>query len=473
MNIERLVHPGFWFDKTPMQDAIKLAQMGVGGFCLYGGTKEQAAAFTQAVQAVSPLSKILISADYEDGLGRWLADAELLPSNMALGAANDEKLAFEKGFITARQAKSLGVDWVFAPVLDLADNPQNPIVNTRSFGKNPATVIRLASALMDGLKQGGALNSLKHFPGHGDTATDSHLALPVVQKNTTELEQNELTPFRALLQKADSVMIGHLLVPALDPQKPASLSKNIISGLLRRQLGYRGCVVTDALLMKAIGDEKQAALDALAAGADILLVPEKPFELIEFLQAQKLPQEWLKRSQNAQNELCRRADLIPAVTPQEAFLETDFSAKTAKKALAQTGEIFMLSSGDTVSVLEAGNDDKLSARPFLEELKKYGVHTEKYTGGKVQKLIILCFRQYQAFKGKIDLENIEAQHLRQAASHAEQTVFVSFASPWAAQTVPSVKGALFAFSPATAFQQAAADAFCGKLTPLGKIPVQL
>ncbi len=473
MNIERLVHPGFWFNKTPLKDALKLARLGAGGFCLYGGTKEQVASFTQAVRAESPLSKILISADYEDGLGRWLPDAELLPSNMALGAADDEKLAFEKGLITARQAKSLGVDWVFAPVLDLADNPQNPIVNTRSFGADPARVIRLASALLDGLKQGGTLNSLKHFPGHGDTATDSHLALPFVPKNADELMQNELAPFRALLQKADSVMIGHLLVPAFDDKRPASLSANIISRLLRRRMNYQGCVVTDALLMKAIGDEKQAALAALSAGADILLVPENPFELIDFLRAQNLPPEWLARSEKAQNELCRRADLLPAVTPQEAFFNTDFAARTAQKALAQTGKIFTLKPGETVFILEAGNDDKLSARAFLEELQQHGVHAEKYTGGKVQKLIMLCFRQYQAFKGKIDLENTEAQRLQEAALQAQQTVFVSFASPWAARAVPSAEGKLFAFSPTPAFQQKAADVFCGKLKPQGKIPVQL
>lgn len=473
MNTARLVHAGFWFGKTPLQDAVKLAQLGAGGFCLYGGTKEQVAAFTRTVRAASPLSKILISADYEDGLGRWLADAELLPSNMALGAADNEQDAFEKGLLTARQAKSLGVDWVFAPVLDLADNPRNPIVNTRSFGADAALVIRLAGAFMDGLKQGGALNSLKHFPGHGDTATDSHLALPVVQKTADQLTQNELVPFKALLNKADSVMIGHLLVPALDGNKPASLSHAVISGLLRKDMGYQGCVVTDALLMKAIGDEKQAALDALNAGADILLVPENPFELIEFLRAQNLPQEWLKRSEKIQNELCRRADLIPAPAPQDAFSPAGLNLQTARKAVAETGRVFTLHAGDTVHYLEAGNDDKLSARPFLQELQKNGIQAQPYTGGKTDKLLILCFRQYQAFKGKIDLENTEAQRLTQAAKQADQCVFISFASPWTARAVPALSGALFAFSPAPAFQQAAAQVLAGKLTPAGKIPVQL
>lgn len=472
MNIERLVHPGFWFGKTPLQDALNLARKGVGGFCLYGGTKQEVAAFTQAVRAVSPLEKILISADYEDGLGRWLADAELLPSNLALGAADDENLAFKKGFITARQAKSLGVDWVFAPVVDLADNPHNPIVNTRSFGADKTAVIRLAAAFMDGLKQGGALNSLKHFPGHGDTATDSHLALPVVQKEKSVLLQNELAPFASLLEKADSVMIGHLLVPTLDAGKPASLSKKIIHGLLREQLKYGGCVVTDALLMKAIGDEKQAALDALAAGANILLVPEKPLELIEFLRAQNIPQAWLNRSRRAQDELCRRVDLVSPVSWEEAFAPSHYSARTAQKAIAQTGTVFTLQPGETLYYLETGNDDKLSAAPFLAALQAHGIRAEKYLGGSVPKLAVLCFRQYQAFKGKIDLENADAACAREAVRAARQSVFVSFASPWAARAV-STSGALFAFSPAPAFQQAVAEALAGRLHPTGKLPVKL
>ena len=236
MKINRLVHPGFWFGKTAPEDALKLARLGVGGFCLYGGTRQQVAELTRALREASPLKKILISADYEDGLGRWLPDAELLPSNLALGAANEEDLAFEKGLLTARQAKSLGVDWVFAPVLDLADCPQNPIVNTRSFGADPQLVSRLARAFIKGLAKGGALNSIKHFPGHGNTSTDSHMAMPTVPSMAEHLQTNELAPFRDLLPLADSVMVGHLLVPALDEKSPASLSAKIISGLLKTGL---------------------------------------------------------------------------------------------------------------------------------------------------------------------------------------------------------------------------------------------
>lgn len=471
MNTNRLVHPGFWFGKTPQEDALKLARLGAGGFCLYGGTRAEVSALTQALRAASPHKKILISADYEDGLGRWLPDAQLLPSNLALGAAADEELAFEKGLLTARQAKSLGVDWVFAPVVDLADHPDNPIVNTRSFGADPALVTRLAGAFMDGLAKGGALNSLKHFPGHGNTATDSHLALPVLLSTKQHLLDHELVPFRALLPKADCVMAGHLLVPALDDQRPASTSPKIIAELLQTEMGFSNCVSTDALLMKSLGDEKQAALSAFLAGAHILLAPENPFELMEFLRTQKLPEEKLRRAEQIQNLLCARADEIPAPTQAAAFEETDFSARTARKALTLLGAPLALQPGETLHYLDVGNDENLSATPFLNALKERGVRVEKFNG-PADKLAVLCWRRYQAFKGKIGLSQEETARVQAALQLAKQSILVSFANPWTAAGLPA-QGRLFTFSPAPAFQTAAAECLLGIFKPQGKLPVSL
>lgn len=471
MNINRLVHPGFWFGKTSEEDALKLARLGAGGFCLYGGTRAEVSALTRALRAASPHKKILISADYEDGLGRWLPDAELLPSNLALGAAGDEELAFEKGLLTARQAKSLGVDWVFAPVVDLADHPDNPIVNTRSFGADPALVTRLAGAFMDGLARGGALNSLKHFPGHGNTATDSHLALPVLLATKQHLLERELAPFCALLPKADCVMAGHLLVPALDDQRPASTSPKIIGELLQTEMGFSNCVSTDALMMKALGDEKQAALSAFLAGAHILLAPEKPFELMEFLHAQKLPEDKLRRAEQIQNLLCARADEIPSPTQAAAFESTDFSARAARKALTLSGALLTLKPGETLHYLDAGNDENLSSAPFLNTLAAHGVRVAKFNG-TADKLAVLCWRRYQAFKGKIGLSEEETAQVQAALRRAKQHLVISFANPWTAGGIPA-GGKLFTFSPSPAFQQAAAECLLGQFTPQGKLPVLL
>lgn len=471
MNVARMVFPGFWFGKTPEEEALELARLGVGGFCLYGGTKTAVATLTRKLRAASPLPRILIAADYEDGLGRWLPDAELLPSNLALGAADDEALAFEKGFITAREALRIGVDWVFAPVVDLANNPGNPIVNTRSFGADPQQVIRLAKAFMKGLNQGGALNCLKHFPGHGNTTTDSHLAMPVVTETLSLLKSTSLLPFQELLPQADSVMIGHLLVPALDDKTPASLSKAVIHDLLQREFGFSRCICTDALLMKALGDEKEAALQALDAGAHVLLVPEKPFELIEFLKTQVFPDEMLKHIQHVLNGLCAQADELAATAQKTPISPVDFSSRTARQALVQTGFIPAIDPGETVHFLEIGNDENLSSVPFFDTLRAYGVVTEPFQT-EAEYLIILFWRRYKPFSGKIGLEEDEKARVLSAVQHAQHSVLICFANPWMASEVPT-DGKLFAFSTSPLFQQAAAECLMGEFEPHGKLPINL
>lgn len=470
MKTARLVHPGFWFGKTPLAEALALAKRGVGGFCLYGGTRAEIARFTQAVRQASPLPHLLISADYEDGLGRWVPDAPLLASNLALGAANDENLAFEKGLLTALQARSLGVDWIFAPVLDLANNPLNPIVNTRSFGQHPQQVIALAGAFLDGLKKGGALNSLKHFPGHGDTTTDSHLALPVLHKSYPQLEQQELKPFQALLSKADSVMTGHLFLPEIDDKFPASLSPKITRQILRQDLGFNGCVVTDALLMKAIGDEKQAALAALAAGADILLVPGNPAALIDFLETQTLAPQWTARSEKIQDELCARAAQTPRPNEQEAFAPARLNEAVARQALVQCGENSPLKPGQTVVWLEIGNAPYISPEPFLHTLQQAAIRVQPYPA-PAERLIILCFRRYQAFQGKIALEEKDQLLLQQAKQKYAHLTTVLFASPWALRGVLTPHTTLYTFCPAPEFQVQAAHVLLGNQPARGTLPI--
>ena len=472
MNTARLIHPGFWFDKTPLEDALKLARLGVGGFCLYGGTRQQVAEFTEAVRRVSPLDYLLISADYEDGLGRWLPDAPLLPSNMALGAANDENLAVEKGFLTARQARSLGVDWVFAPVLDLADNPLNPIVNTRSFGKDPQMVIRLGRAFLKGLAKGGALSSLKHFPGHGDTTTDSHVALPILTKTREQRLARELVPFQALLPFADSVMLGHLLLPEIDKTHPASLSSEIADKILRRQFQYNGCVLTDALLMKAIGDEKQAARRALAVGVDILLVPQDPFSLLDFLEKEHVAPDIIIRSYMRQNLLCTKVQTTPRPSRQEAFAPTDFSYRAAQKAIALCGTLPTMPAEKTVHYIHIGADGKTSLAPFLNALKKRGINARPFNG-RADYLLVLCTRRYQAFAGKIALEENDTAQLKEALQNTTHAVAIAFASPWAVPQDTKIQGTLLTFSPAPEFQETAAEILLGSRQPKGTLPVTL
>ena len=210
------------------------------------------------------------------------------PAAMALGVSNDEALCEQVGAAVARGLRSLGINWNFAPVLDVNNNPANPVIAERSFGEDPQQVARLAGAWMRGSLAEGVACCVKHFPGHGDTHTDSHHALPVVDKSLAALEALELRPFRALAAVAPAVMTAHIVYPQIDPEYPATLSRPVLTGVLREGIGYHGVVITDALMMKAIHDRyghARAAVLALQAGADLVLAQGARHEQLAALQA--------------------------------------------------------------------------------------------------------------------------------------------------------------------------------------------
>lgn len=244
----------------------------------------EAAALTNQLQRDSKLP-LLFAADFERGLSMRLNGATAFPSAMAFGAAGDPDLARQFGKISAIESRAIGVQWNWFPVADINSNPANPIINTRSFGADPASVSRMVTAYIEGAHSGGMLVTAKHFPGHGDTDTDSHLALARVNVSRDQLNAVELVPFRAAIAAGvDSVMIGHLTVPALepDPDRPASISHRITTDLLQHELGFRGLVVTDALDMGALmqafrGTTAQVsaaeAVAAVKAGNDMVMIP--------------------------------------------------------------------------------------------------------------------------------------------------------------------------------------------------------
>jgi beta-N-acetylhexosaminidase len=197
------------------------------------------------------------------------------PTAAALGRARDVDLAYRAGVAMARELSAVGINLNFAPVLDVNSNPKNPIIGERSLSSDPKEVIRLGWEIVRGLREGGVIPCVKHFPGHGDTAEDSHLALPVVKKSLEELKSTELPPFvHACRHRVEALMTAHVLYPALDAGRPATLSRPIVGGLLRGELGYGGVVFSDDLEMKAISDNysvEEAVRLAVLAGVDVLL----------------------------------------------------------------------------------------------------------------------------------------------------------------------------------------------------------
>jgi len=247
---------------------------------LYRNEPYEAAALLNRLQQDSKLP-LLVAADFERGLSMRLHGATEFPHAMAFGAAGKLDYAEAFGRITAQESRAIGVHWNFFPDADVNSNPANPIINTRSFGEDPQEVGQLVAAYIRGARANGMLTTAKHFPGHGDTATDSHLGLAQVTGDKARLDSIELKPFRdAIAAGVDSIMVAHVTVPALDPgaNRVATTSPAIVTNLLKDQLGFHGIVVTDALDMAGLtrlyaNDVGRAAVDALKAGADMLLIP--------------------------------------------------------------------------------------------------------------------------------------------------------------------------------------------------------
>jgi beta-glucosidase len=327
---------------------------GVGGVILLGGGAAEVALRCRQLRgwAGQPL---LLCADVEEGVGQRFEGASRLVPPLGLGRLHDRDperavdLAERYGACTGRDARRLGLNWVLAPVCDVNNNPANPVINVRAWGEDPATVAALTAAFCRGLDSAGVLGCAKHFPGHGDTSSDSHLELPVLPHSRERLEAIELPPFRAVIAAGvGAVMTAHLLLPALDPGRPATLSPEVLTGLLRRDLGFDGLVVTDALVMEAISRHHgagEAAVLALEAGADLVLMPADARQaitaIVAAVESGRLHRHRLEASlQRRRQALARISEPLPdpmAAPGADAALEQELVEATLETWGAAAG----------------------------------------------------------------------------------------------------------------------------------------
>ena len=251
----------------------------IGGLCFFQGSPVQQSKLTNQYQEISK-TPLFIAMDAEWGLGMRLNSTFSFPYQMTLGAITDNDLIYETGAEIARQLKLIGVHINFAPVIDINNNPANPVINSRSFGEDKYSVASKGIAYMKGLQNNGIIATAKHFPGHGDTDSDSHQTLPIINHSKKRLDSLEIFPFKELIENGlDAVMVAHLFVPSLDStaNTPTTLSKPVVTGLLKGELNFKGLVITDALDMKGVTRHHKPGeieLKALIAGNDILLLPQ-------------------------------------------------------------------------------------------------------------------------------------------------------------------------------------------------------
>ncbi|MBB2480031.1 beta-N-acetylhexosaminidase [Bacillus sp. APMAM] len=280
--IGQMIIGGFEGTSVTTDAADLIKEYKLGGLILFGTnikSETQLVNLTNALKTANSNNKVplFISTDQEGGrVNRMPASIINTPRARSIGETNNEKYAYNIGNVIANELTSFGFNVDFAPVLDIQSNPKNTVIGDRSFGSNSNIVSKQGAAMMKGIRSGNIIPVVKHFPGHGDTSVDSHLALPVVNKDLASLNNLELIPFRnAFKNKADMVMVAHILMKKLDSKYPASMSKTVITGLLRKQLGFEGVVITDDMTMGAIAKHynlKDAAVKAVNAGSDMILV---------------------------------------------------------------------------------------------------------------------------------------------------------------------------------------------------------
>src|SRR5215204_6998737 len=263
-----------------------IQQYNVGALCFFQGGPIRQANLTNFYQSIAK-TPLMVTIDGEWGVGMRLDSVTKFPYQLTLGAMEDQRLVYEMGLAVGEQCKRIGIHVNYAPVVDINNNPNNPVIGYRSFGEDRDKVIKFGIAYMKGMQDAGIMACAKHFPGHGDVDVDSHLDLPVINKSRAELDSNEIKPFRELINAGiGSVMVAHLSVPSIDTgeHRATSISKNTVTGVLRDDLGFSGLTFTDALEMKGVAKYFPGgviSVEALIAGNDMLCLPEDAGKAID------------------------------------------------------------------------------------------------------------------------------------------------------------------------------------------------
>lgn len=470
-----------------------------GGFIF--DTRRDERSLLADLMAAAPIP-LLVAADLEMGAGQHFAEGSRFPHAMAFGATGNPDLAYRLGRLTALEARSAGANWVLAPVADVNSNPDNPIINVRSFGGEPQQVASFVAAFVRGCEDHGAIACAKHFPGHGDTSDDSHSRLATVNATQARLDALEWVPFRAAIAAGvGSVMSAHVAVPALDPTGcPATLSEPILQGGLREGLGYDGLIVSDALIMGGVTgtySEEEAAVQALKAGCDVLLMPPNPKRALDAVLAAiasgELSEERIDRSVARVLALKQRVlEQTPDANPAALRLEAEALAReVAEGALtvmqARPGALPLDPASAFALVIDDDGDAEAYA-PWSEALSRRGliaprVVTRESADAELEAIAasltpdqpVLCgiFSTIKAWKERIDLDPAHAAFLARLAAAGHPVYAVSFSNPYIARQVPSAAAFVCAYSDHPASLQAALAGFAGEVPMRGRLPVAL
>lgn len=497
-----------------------ITEFHVGGYHMLGEINilHEPAGVALLINHMQEISKapLWITADFEGGVGLRYIGATRLPRAMAMGATANPELAFQAGRLTAEEARAMGVDVNFYPVVDVNNNARNPIINIRSFGGDPELVSKMARAYIRGAQSGGVMATAKHFPGHGDTSTDSHMELPSIDVDRARLNAIELPPFRAAIEEGvGGVMSAHIALPRIETENlPATLSPKILTGVLREELKFDGVIFTDALNMRGVAahyPDGEAAVRAIKAGADILLYPpsvEQAFKAVKrAVESGEIKEsridESVRRILAAKEKLGLHKNRFADLNKLDKALGTSEHQRTAQQIIESA--ITLVRDKNNVLPLKLtpeqkvlfitmvdnsdGWRDGVPGRAFLQGLtKRHANTTNVYVSDKtspaefelIKKLaafsdavIVNGFIRVASYKGSIDMSEGEINLLKHLSAIEKRFAFVLYGSPYLISFVPELPSYVLAYEYYPAAEEAALKAVLGEIEFKGKLPVEL
>ncbi len=495
-------------------------ELGVGGLIVLNRVRDgvveradpyQMAAFLNRMQDLAGVP-LIVAGDFERGASMRMTSTVPFPHAMAFAAAGSLEGVRRLGLATAREARAMGVHWIFAPDADVNNNPDNPIINIRSFGEDPQQVAAFVRAFIEGARSDPAnrvLVTVKHFPGHGDTAVDSHIGLGVIEAPRERIEEVELIPFRAAIEAGvDAIMTAHLAVPALEEERiPATVSRRIMTGLLREQLGFQGILTTDAMDMQGLAQmfpPGEAAVRALEAGNDLLLIPQDPRAavraVLEALRGGRLNWQQVNRSVMRMLEAKVRVGLhlsrqVRIERIPDALLDPDdlAAARTAaQRAITLVknnhGLIPLKNRENACWFILSGSRFSTQGQGLLEELRSRRVRNVTLLDPQLpeaefaalaekaaacETAVLGAYVTASAYRGNVDLAGNYPGFVKKLLAGGRPVVFVALGNPYLLRTYPDVAAYLATFSTARVSEEAAVRAVLGEAPITGRLPVTI
>lgn len=488
----------------------------VGGIIFFKGRALEEAKLINKLQALSE-TPLLISQDFERGTAMRLEDGSLYPNNMGIGATRNPDLAYQMGLQIAKECRALGVHQNYSPVVDVNNNPLNPIINVRSFGEDPNLVSVMGDAMIRGLQDGKVLATAKHFPGHGDTDIDTHNDLPEINNDMNRMNEVELVPFvSAIKSGVKSVMVAHISFPALDktPFIPATLSPKIINGLLIEKLGFNGLIITDALNMEGVTkhfNTKEVAVRCVKAGIDLILMPQGETKTIDAIEnavkkgdiseeridisVKKIlnAKEWLKLNEN---KYINEDEVLNTINNQDAQILADKIAEESI-TLVRNQNVLPLNENNKfnnclILSMFTGKEPE-NAQYFYDGIynnikSKSGkspdikiIDNDISNPGATYKnindydyIIIPLFIKVKMKTGTVGMNNSHAEFIKQLTDvYGKKVVVISFGNPYLLSNFENVSGYIAAYGDSKSVIDAAIKSIAGEINPKGKLPVTI